>query len=143
MLNLTVTYIYILWWTPNQGFHSLTQLLQGPLCVVPIRMSCNPFWKRILISFLFLQLFMRCLKPSNFKQVFFWGLIWFPSLSRFFGFPTFLLTKLLRGGIGLSKQIPYARHYKPRFVYFLPTFWSSFMYCDLWPYVWLVFKSGF
>ena len=29
------------------------------------------------------------------------------------------------------------RHYNPRFVYFLPTFWSSFMYCDLWPYVWL------
>ena len=25
----------------------------------------------------------------------------------------------------------------------LYTFWSSFMYCDLWPYVWLVFKSGF
>ena len=39
--------------------------------------------------------------------------------------------------------IPYACHYNPRFVYFLPTFWSSFMYCDLWPYVWLVFKSGF
>ena len=37
--------------------------------------------------------------------------------------------------------IPYARHYNPRFVYFLPTSWSSFMYCDLWPYVWLVFKS--
>jgi hypothetical protein len=30
----------------------------------------------------------------------------------------------------------------PRFVYFLPTFWSSFIYCDLWSYVWLVFKSG-
>ena len=39
--------------------------------------------------------------------------------------------------------LPYARQYNPRFVYFLPTFWSSFMYCDLWPYVWLVFKSGF
>ena len=39
--------------------------------------------------------------------------------------------------------IPYARHYNPQFVYFLPTFWSSFMYSDLWPYVWLVFKSGF
>ena len=35
---------------------------------------------------------------------------------------------------------PYARHYNPRFVYFLPTFWSSFMYCDLWPYVWFKFK---
>ena len=39
--------------------------------------------------------------------------------------------------------LPYARHYNPRFVYFSSTFWSSFMYCDLWPYVWLVFKSGF
>ena len=41
------------------------------------------------------------------------------------------------------RYIPYACHYNPWFVYFLPTFWSSFMYCDLWPYVWLVFKSGF
>ena len=32
--------------------------------------------------------------------------------------------------------LPYARHYNPRFVYFLPTFWKSFIYCDLWPYVW-------
>ena len=45
--------------------------------------------------------------------------------------------------IYFSFHIPYARHYNPRFVYFLPPFWSSFMYCDLWPYVWLVFKSGF
>ena len=43
--------VYIMWWTPNQGFHSLTQLLQGPLCVVPITVSCNPFWKSILIFF--------------------------------------------------------------------------------------------
>ena len=40
-------------------------------------------------------------------------------------------------------ELPYARHYKPRLVYFLPTFWSSFMYCDLWPYVWLINESGF
>ena len=26
---------------------------------------------------------------------------------------------------------------------FLPHFKRPFMYCDLWPYVWLVFKSGF
>ena len=26
---------------------------------------------------------------------------------------------------------------------FLPHFQGPFMYCDLWPYVWLVFKSGF
>ena len=43
----------------------------------------------------------------------------------------------------LWEIIPYERHYNPRFVYFLPTFWSSFMYCELWPYLWLVFKSGF
>ena len=30
-----------------------------------------------------------------------------------------------------------------RFVYFFPNFWSSFMYCDLWPYVWLIIESGF
>ena len=24
-------------------------------------------------------------------------------------------------------RIPYSRHYNPRFVYFLPTFWTSFM----------------
>ena len=40
-------------------------------------------------------------------------------------------------------ELPYTRHYNPQFVYFFPTFWSSFMYCDLWPYVWLVLKSGF
>ena len=39
--------------------------------------------------------------------------------------------------------IPYARHYNPRFVYFLSIFRSSFMYCDLWPYVWLINQSGF
>ena len=26
---------------------------------------------------------------------------------------------------------------------FLPRFQRPFMYCELWPYVWLVFKSGF
>ena len=26
---------------------------------------------------------------------------------------------------------------------FLPHFKRPFMYCDLWPYVWLIFKSGF
>ena len=40
-------------------------------------------------------------------------------------------------------SVQYARHYKPRFVYFLHIFRNSFMYCDLWPYVWLVFKSCF
>ena len=47
------------------------------------------------------------------------------------------------------KYILYARHYNPRFVYFLPTFWSSktffqgAFFLKIWPYVWLVFKSGF
>ena len=35
-------------------------------------------------------------------------------------------------------QLPYARHYNPRFVYFLPIFFFFFMYCDLWPYVCMV-----
>ena len=45
--------------------------------------------------------------------------------------------------------IPYARHYNPRFVYFLPTFSSpktffqGAFFLKFWPYVWLVFKSGF
>ena len=48
-----------------------------------------------------------------------------------------------KAGISQSTSIPYVRHYNPRFVYFLPTFQSSYMYCVLWSYVWLVFKSGF
>ena len=44
--------------------------------------------------------------------------------------------------------VPYLHHYNPRFIYFLPTFWgpktffqgASFL--KLWPYVWLVFKTG-
>ena len=40
-------------------------------------------------------------------------------------------------------QFTYTHHYNPRFVYFSLTFWSSFMYCDLWSYVWLVFKGRF
>jgi hypothetical protein len=46
-------------------------------------------------------------------------------------------------------HIPYARHYNPRFVYFLPTFWKSktffqrVFFRKFCPYVWLVFKSGF
>ena len=60
--------------------------------------------------------------------------------------PQFLLDTDLFGSQEHTKNyfhLPYARHYNPRFVYFLPTFWRSLMYCDLWPYVWLVFKSGF
>ena len=46
-------------------------------------------------------------------------------------------------------KIPYARHYNLRFIYFLPTFWSpktffqGAFFLKFWPYVWLVFKSGF
>ena len=46
-------------------------------------------------------------------------------------------------------QLPYARHYNPRFVFFLPTFWSpktffqGSFFLKFWPYVWLVFKSSF
>ena len=52
-------------------------------------------------------------------------------------------------GIKPLEYIPYARHYNPRFVYFLPTFWKSKTFFQggffrkLYPYVWLVFKSGF
>ena len=47
-----------------------------------------------------------------------------------------------------SYYIPYARHYNPRFVYFLPNIWSPKTFFQ-WgffrkscPYVWIVFKSG-
>ena len=45
-------------------------------------------------------------------------------------------------------HIPYARHYNPRFVFFLPTFESpktvfqGAFFLKFWPYVRLVFKSG-
>ena len=47
------------------------------------------------------------------------------------------------------RKLPYARHYNPRLVYFLPTFWKSKTFFQggffkkVCPYVWLVFKSGF
>ena len=50
--------------------------------------------------------------------------------------------------IKVENYIPCARHYNPRFVYFLPTFWSPKTFFQgafslkFWPYVWLVFKSG-
>ena len=43
----------------------------------------------------------------------------------------------------------YSRHYNLWFVYFLPTFWSpkaffqGAFFLKFWPYVWIVFKSGF
>ena len=46
-------------------------------------------------------------------------------------------------------NIPYARHYKPRLVYFLPHFQRPFLcfkggfFKKFCPYVWLVFKSVF
>ena len=52
--------------------------------------------------------------------------------------------------IGLlnAYKLPYARHYNPWFVYFLPTFgvhffvFKEFFFRKFCPYVWLVFKSG-
>ena len=41
--------------------------------------------------------------------------------------------------------IPYARHYNPRFVYFLPYFqkplFKEHFFVKFWPYVWSVFKT--
>ena len=45
-------------------------------------------------------------------------------------------------------NLPYARHYKPRFVYSLPTVWRPKMFFQggfvrkFYLYAWLVFKSG-
>ena len=60
-------------------------------------------------------------------------------------------TALTKWGEILYKevQLPYARHYNPRFVYFLPTFWrpktffQGGFFRKFCLYVWLVFKSGF
>ena len=38
----------------------------------------------------------------------------------------------------LMNYVTFAPHYNPR-----STIWRSFMYCDLWPYVWLVIKSSY
>ena len=52
----------------------------------------------------------------------------------------FLIIVIVINNIVHFKALPHAHYYNPRFVYFLSTFLSSFRYCDLWPYVWLVFK---
>ena len=50
---------------------------------------------------------------------------------------------------GWATLMPFASIYRTRAIIsrglhiFLPHFQRPFMYCDLWPYVWLVFKSGF
>ena len=67
---------------------------------------------------------------KNFKQ-------W--KVRTIFGNRMFLLTGSWR--FFISDKSPYARHYNLWFVYFLPTL-VSFMYCNLWPCVWLVCKSG-
>ena len=54
-----------------------------------------------------------------------------------------LVEGTLRCPINMHFNLPYARHYKPRLVYFLPHSQRPFMYCDLWPYVWLIIESGF
>ena len=72
----------------------------------------------------FTQEILRTSSPSIIFVIFVWG-VRYPW--RFWMIPLWLL---------------YERHYNPRFVYFLPTFWNSFMYCYLWPYVWLEFNSG-
>ena len=73
-------------------------------------------------------------KDGNFS----WLLIEFVVLNRLK-----LLTKCF-----CFIYLPYARHYNPRFVYFLPTFWRSktffqgFFFRKFCLCVWLVFKSG-
>ena len=55
----------------------------------------------------------------------------------------------ISGLMNLIFSLPYARHYNPRFVYFLHTFgspnWNVFQWAffiKFWSYLWLVFKSG-
>ena len=58
-------------------------------------------------------------------------------------------TDPLRPRICQLNKLPYAHHYNPRFVYFLPTFTRPFLcfqgdfFRKFCPYVWLVLKSGF
>ena len=71
-------------------------------------------------------------------------LLYFLKLSPIFVGPTLMsIHNHIEAHSCFCYNIPYARHYKPRLVYFLPHFQRPFMYCDLWPYAWLVFKSGF
>ena len=56
----------------------------------------------------------------------------------------FLKWWVLKSMIFDQKSIYRTRAIISRGLYiFLPHFPRPFMYCDLWPYVWLVFKSGF
>ena len=58
--------------------------------------------------------------------------------------PTFLILGGSGQDGGFEKTIYRARAIISRGLYtFLPHFQRPFMYYDLWPYVWLVFKSGF
>ena len=64
-------------------------------------------------------------------------------------FRTVFMAKLLYFQPMIQVWIPYARHYNPRLVYFLPTFRKPKTFFQggfvrkFCPYVWLVFKSGF
>ena len=62
----------------------------------------------------------------------------------------FIIASFMSIPLMLHSQVnaQYARHYNPRFVYFLPTFWRSKTFFQggffrkFCLYVWLVFKSG-
>ena len=76
------------------------------------------------------------------------GMKSFPKLQFFFtggNFHLFLLQKELKLDVCKQTKVIYrTRAIISRGLYtFLPYFQRPFMYCDLWPYVWLVFKGGF
>ena len=42
-----------------------------------------------------------------------------------------VISSFVHNTMGLNSYIPYTRHYNPRLVYFLPTFWSPKMFYSL------------
>ena len=96
------------------------------------------FWKCNLIFKFFPQkilgLLFLAIEKSHYSKMglldisVFWWTKMMTQLCNLGGFHLHLLRPLPSASFNLE-QLPYARHYNPQFVYFQPTFWSSFMYC--------------
>ena len=134
------------------GFWSLKFKVSSKKIIYPFRFLFVDKWNSLWIIYpiLFRQISMKCLEVHN--------LLWEANFRQFPAAQARVQTRLpatvclaklclsvslyVNSGFAGS-LILYVRHYNMLFVYLLPTFWSLFKYCDLWPYVWLVFKSGF
>ena len=132
-------------------FHSLTCMVESRIFRIdPADRVTKEFWQHCLFILKFRSHALgNALMPSGFIKL--WRLVLrHLCLLRLFPWRldmTHSGFKWLKSAkykwFHKSFQVLYAPHYNPLFVDFSPIFWSSFMYCDLWPYVWLLFKSGF